>query len=127
MRAPSTFGLLAASFLLVSGCAAGAASRADGARVNVFVTAGNRVLVDGLQLEAPAAREAIVAFARTHPGAVVQLCASPAADPEIRAALLEEARGAVRSASALLAAGANGPVDLPEAIAPPRIDESSCR
>jgi hypothetical protein len=100
--------------------------QADGARIDVFVTAGNRVLVDGEQLEPAVAREAVVAFAQTNPGAVVVLCASPASDPEIRAALMEETRGAVRTASDLLAADVSGAVDLPQRVAPPRIDESSC-
>lgn len=113
--------------LALSGCAAGAAGTTSGAQIAVFVTAGNRVLVDGLQLQPSAAREAVVAFARANPGAVVQLCASPASDPAIREALMEETRGAVRSASELLASGAGGERRAPDAVSPPRIDESSCR
>ena len=110
--------------LLLAGCAASApVSAEDLPKLNVFVTAGNRVLIDGQQLKSMTAREAVTAFAQANPGAIVKLCASPVSDPEIREALLEEARGAVRSASDLLAASEGGPVDLPKRV---RIDESLC-
>ena len=118
--------LLAALASSAVGCATSTAALADAPRIGVFVTAGNRVLVDGTQMEPSAAREAIVAFALANPGAVVELCASDRAEVAIREALKEEARGAVRQASALLAADGNGSVDLPNAVAPPHIDESSC-
>ena len=118
--------LLAALASSAVGCATSTAALADAPRINVFVTAGNRVLVDGTQMEPSVAREAIIAFALANPGSVVELCASDKAEVAIREALKEEARGAVRQASALLAADGNGSVDLPNAVAPPHIDESSC-